>query len=220
MFLGSFLLLIYNEFPGRKLNMQFEVKEELYLDKCSVFSKRGMDQHFRIYKQYVSQCNGLDAELNAMRDTGHDGSNLYFDRRRRYLYELGSKNLYELYLEGFLGDYHHPPKELLTLIESSFSNFEAWKNDFIKCGLTRGNGWAIASLDPNSGQIFNLWLEAQFPGVIPGFPSLLVLNCQDNAYILDYGVDGLESYLSKALDHINFEVMQNRVESSSFSSPS
>lgn len=77
--------------------MTYTVREELKPHNLVGISQSQIDDHWGLYKGYVTQSNSLKAELAALRAEGKGSTALYADRRRRFGFEYCGMVLHEYY---------------------------------------------------------------------------------------------------------------------------
>ncbi len=191
----------------------YSVQEQLKPQNLVGISNEQIDDHWNLYKGYVAQVNTLNNELAQMRQTGRGSSVNYADRRRRYGFEYNGMVLHELYFANMKTAQEMPKKsDLLKEIEKQFGSFEAWKQDFINAGKTRGVGWGILVRDDTMGTLINLFVDDHQINQIAGFTPIIVLDVWEHAYMVDHKAGGRGEYITAFMNNINWPVAELRFD--------
>ena len=77
--------------------MTYTVREELKPSGLNGISDEQINDHWGLYKGYVTQSNALKADLEKTRKDGETASMAYADRRRRFGFEFCGMVLHEYY---------------------------------------------------------------------------------------------------------------------------
>lgn len=143
-------------FTNTAFAMEYPFREDLLAklraDEFDGISKGLLEQHYGLYKGYVTNLNACRKDMME-----HPTP----DRRRRYGFEYNGVVLHELYFENMLpkGSKDSMSPELLALIAKQFGSFDSWLADFKATGATRSIGWAILYFDPTTGLLNNHFIE-------------------------------------------------------------
>ena len=169
-----------------------------------------LTNHFTLYEGYVKNVNVL-SELLATKEVGTPE---YAELKRRFGWEWNGMRLHELYF-GNIAKGGSPLIHNESLFEGhlaeSFGSFEAWKKDFVGTGMMRGIGWVILSKDPESGRLFNVWINEHDGGHLAGVTPLLVMDVFEHAFMLDYGLKRAD-YIEAFFKAIDWEVVEGRLK--------
>jgi len=188
---------------------KYEVKQELKPSNLEGISNQQINDHWKLYEGYVKQVNMLNEELKNLKV----GSLLYADRRRRYGFEYNGMVLHEYYFGNLT-----PEKKqfsdcpLKKAIEQTWGSFDAWKEDFIAAGKTRGIGWAILYCDPVTKRLTNHFIASHEVGHIAGFKPILVMDVWEHAYMVDHNADGRGSYTEAFMKNVDWQVVSERFD--------
>ena len=174
------------------------------------FSATLLSNHFKLYQGYVANVNKLGDELKAMLAAGQEATPVFAELKRRMGWEFDGMRLHELYF-GNIGS----PAPLATntalhqtLVEQ-FGSIEAWKRDFVATGKMRGIGWVVLYKDPQSGKLFNMWINEHDTGHPAGCTPLLVMDVFEHAYMTDYQIDKA-GYIAAFMEAINWTAVAAR----------
>ncbi|MGC8763331.1 MAG: superoxide dismutase [Acidobacteriota bacterium] len=192
--------------------MAYEAKTHLKPSNLKGISQNQIDQHWKLYEGYVAQSNALKAELEQLRKEGKGGTSLYADRRRRFGFEYNGMVLHEYYFGNLKAGVAEPGADspLRKALEAQFGSFEAFKDDFLKCGATRGIGWAILYLDPATGWLTNHFIQLHEDGNVAGFVPILVMDVFEHAYMVDFTATGRPDYMKAYFENVDWSAAEKR----------
>jgi Fe-Mn family superoxide dismutase len=194
-------------------SLLYRVRSELRPQGLDGISDAQIEDHWNLYVGYVTQTNALNAELKSLRDQGNATSAAYADRRRRYGFEYNGMVLHELYFANMQAGHSQPTEgPLFDALVVAFGSFEAWRNDFIQAGKTRGIGWVILYLDPATGTLINTFVGDHEIGNIVGFMPILVMDVWEHAYMVDHRAGGRSNYIEAFMRNINWPLVMRRHE--------
>jgi Fe-Mn family superoxide dismutase len=192
--------------------MAYEVKAYLKPSGLKGITENQIAQHWKLYEGYVSNSNALKGELEALRTEGKTSTPIYADRRRRFGFEYNGMVLHEYYFGNLKAGVAEPKagSPLRKALEEQYGSFDAWKEDFIKCGASRSIGWAILYLDPAYGNLTNHFVQLHEEGNVAGFIPILVMDVWEHAYMVDYGTGGRPDYMKAFFENVNWEAAEKR----------
>ena len=190
---------------------KYEVQEHLKPNKLNGISDAQINDHWNLYKGYVTQVNKLNEELIELAKNNQVNSLTYADRRRRYGFEYNGMVLHEYYFGNLTSTiYDLPENSLKKAIINSWSSYESWLKDFINTGKTRSIGWAIMYADPRIGQLINVFIQEHEIGNIAGFVPILVMDVWEHAYMVDHKAGGRLDYIDAFIKNINWQECEKR----------
>lgn len=193
--------------------MAFEVKEHLKPQGLVGISADQIEQHWGLYKGYVVQTNALEAELDAMRKEGKEGSAAYTDRRRRYGFEYNGMILHEWYFGNLKSGGSSMGEALQTAICARWGTVDAWKADFANTGKSRSIGWAILYMDPETHSLSNHFIQLHEEGNPATFIPILVMDVWEHAYMVDFGAAGRAKYIEEFFKNVDLAKASDRFAS-------
>ncbi len=175
-------------------------------------SNEQINDHWNLYVGYVTNVNALKEELKTLRQDKTSNPLVIADRRRRYGFEFNGMVLHEYYFGNLKADSKPIEKEsqLYQALEKTWGSFDAWQQDFINTGKSRGIGWAILYMDPTTKELTNHFIMDHENGPIAGFAPLLVMDVWEHAYMVDHKASGRADYITAFTKNINWEIVQNR----------
>lgn len=195
--------------------LNYEVKNKYKPGPLNGLSEKMMDQHWMLYKGYVTNVNLLNKTIWDCLDSGDDlNEPRMAEVQRRLGFEYNGMVLHEYYFEALKKGASAPDSssDLYKKISNDFGGFERWKKQFIEIGKMRGIGWVITSLDSNSNRLINLWVSDHEIGHIAGFVPLIVMDVWEHAYVGDFGPnsDGRLKYIEAFFQNLNWDVILER----------
>jgi Fe-Mn family superoxide dismutase len=175
------------------------------------FSDKLLDMHFALYQGYVKNTNLLADQLAKMAAAGQADTSAFAELKRRFGWEWDGMRLHELYF-GNLGGKEPLKKDgkLIKKLTDSFGSYEAWEANFKAIGAIRGIGWVILYEDPQSGRLFNVWINEHDVGHLAGGFPLLVMDVFEHAYMPEYGLKRAD-YIQAFMKNVNWPVVEGRL---------
>jgi len=191
----------------------FEAKNYDHLLGTPGFSDKLLTNHFKLYQGYVTNTNTVSHKLKEMDTKASPPTPEYSELKRRFGWEFNGMRLHEYYFDNMTKETGKVPgAKFSEAVTQAFGSIDRWKDDFLSTGSLRGIGWVVLYKDPQSGRIFNTWVDEHALGHLAGCTPLLVLDVFEHAFITDYGLDR-KSYLNAFYSAINWETVSKRLVS-------
>ena len=192
--------------------MAYEAKDYSKLIGMEGFSETLLNNHFTLYKGYVTNTNKLMDTLAAMLKEGKVGTPEYAELKRRMGWEFNGMRLHEYYFDNLGGkkDLDKSGKLGKKLAED-FGSYEAWLQDFKGTGTMRGIGWTILYQDNLSGKLFDQWINEHDAGHPAGCIPILILDVFEHAFLTDYGLKRAD-YIEAFFKNINWGMAESRLK--------
>ena len=192
--------------------MAYEAKDYSKLLGMEGFSDTLLNNHFTLYKGYVTNTNKLMDTLAAMLKDGKTGTPEYAELKRRLGWEFNGMRLHEYYFENLGGKKAlDMAGKLSKKLTEDFGSYEAWLQDFKGTGAMRGIGWAILYQDNMSGKLINQWINEHDVGHPAGCVPILILDVFEHAYMVDYGLKRAD-YIEAFLKNVNWTAAESRLK--------
>jgi len=174
------------------------------------FSETLLRNHFTLYQGYVNNTNKVLETLEAMLREGKQAEYEAAELRRRLGWEWNGMRLHELYFENLGGD-GDPTKAptVMKAIEAQFGSFDACAKDFMATATMRGIGWVVVYQDIAHGLLINQWINEHDVGNLAGLNPILVLDCFEHAFMIDYGLKRAD-YIAAFMKNIKWEEVERR----------
>ncbi len=196
----------------------YKVREELKPKGLEGLSEKLIDEHWKLYKGYVTNTNLLNKLVWDVAESAKELNNAeHSEIQRRLGFEYNGMVLHEYYFGALQkGTSLASSSALKSKLDEDFGGFERWKKQFVEIGKFRGVGWVVLSYDPFSKKLNNFWITDHEVGNVAGFLPVLVMDVWEHAYVLDYGSSSAEgigrsAYLETYFKNIDWDVVSERM---------
>ncbi|MBI4269219.1 MAG: superoxide dismutase [Candidatus Rokubacteria bacterium] len=187
--------------------MTYLVQEQLKPHGLKGISGDQIEEHWGLYKGYVTNTNALLAELAQ----AGVGSRHWAELKRRAGFEWNGMVLHEYYFGGLASGMPMNRRSALgERLVQGWRSVDAWQEDFAKTGMIRGIGWVILYHDPLTDSLFNWWVSDHEVNHPAGLNPILVLDVFEHAYMVDHGTAGRSRYIDAFLENVNWGVVEQR----------
>jgi Fe-Mn family superoxide dismutase len=192
--------------------MAYEAKDYGNLIGLEGFSDTLLNNHFTLYKGYVTNTNKALDTMSALLKDGKGAAPEFAEMKRRFGWEFNGMRLHEYYFEN-LGARAalNMDGKLGKLIAANFGSYEAWLQDFKATATMRGIGWVVLYQDIVGGRLFNQWINEHDVGHPAGCQPVLILDVFEHAFLTDYGLKRAD-YIEAFLKNIDWAVAESRVK--------
>jgi Fe-Mn family superoxide dismutase len=194
-----------------EVNMAYEAKDFSSLLGMEGFSDTLLNNHFTLYKGYVTNTNKALELLDGMLKGDKMGYE-YGEVKRRLGWEFNGMRLHELYF-GNLGGEAAIDKggKLAKKLASDFGSYDAWEKDFKAVGGMRGIGWVALYQDTTNGKLINFWINEHDMGHPSGCAPILIMDVFEHAFMTDYGLKKAD-YIAAFFKNINWGAVEKRLK--------
>jgi Fe-Mn family superoxide dismutase len=176
------------------------------------FSDTLLKNHFTLYQGYVTNTNKVVDTLKQMLAEGKTAAPEYAELKRRLGWEFNGMRLHEYYFENLGGaGLMEKNGPLAKKLAADFGSYEAWEKDFKATAAMRGIGWVVLYQDPASGGLINFWINEHDVAHPAGGTPLLILDCFEHAYMVDYGLKRVD-YIEAFFKQINWAAVEGRLK--------
>jgi Fe-Mn family superoxide dismutase len=184
--------------------MPYEAKDYSKLLGTAGFSDQLLNNHFTLYKGYVTNTNTLTEKLAGLAKEAKNKTPEFAELKRRFGWEFNGMRLHEYYFGNMIkgGANQDAGARLMKKLIEDFGSYKDWEDDFKATGTMRGIGWVTLYYDMQGGRLFNTWIDEHAVGHLSGASPLLIMDVFEHAFITDYGLkraDYIESFF-KAID--------------------
>ena len=192
--------------------MAYEAKDYGKLIGLEGFSDTLLNNHFTLYKGYVTNTNKALDTMSAMLKDGKTATPEFAELKRRFGWEFNGMRLHEYYFENLGGKAAlNADGKLGKLIAANFGSYDTWLQDFKGTATMRGIGWVILYQDTVGGRLFNQWINEHDVGHPAGCQPILILDVFEHAFLTDYGLKRAD-YIEAFLKNINWAIAESRVK--------
>ena len=192
--------------------MAYEAKDYGKLLGMQGFSDTLLNNHFTLYKGYVTNTNKVIDTLAAMVKEDKTAAYEFAELKRRLGWEFNGMRLHEYYFENLGGNSAlDQGGKLGKLVTAGFGSYDAWLKDFKGVATMRGIGWAILYQDVTGGKLFNQWINEHDVGHPAGCQPLLILDVFEHAFMIDYGLKRAD-YIEAFFKNIDWKAVEARIK--------
>ena len=197
-----------------KLNEAYVSEPKKYELRTELLSSKGKAARQRDYEQYVNSLNKLSAQLDgADRDDANDKSS---DFRRLKIDEVHNMNaafLRALHFENISDLDSKITMDMLCFLrlERDFGSFDAWQKDFIACGMSSRDGYALTGYSLYLRRYINFVIDTEGLNVPIGVLPIIVLDVAEGSYYRDY-LDDRRSYILGMMKEFDWDHIEGRVK--------
>lgn len=192
--------------------MAYEAKDYGKLLGMQGFSDTLLNNHFTLYKGYVTNTNKVIDTLAAMVKDGKAAAYEFGELKRRLGWEFNGMRLHEYYFENLGGNgVLDQGGKLAKLMSDNFGSYDTWLQDFKGMATMRGIGWAVLYQDVIGGRLINQWINEHDVGHPAGCQPLLILDVFEHAFMIDYGLKRAD-YIEAFFKNIDWKVVEARVK--------
>ncbi len=164
--------------------------EKLFNTAKAGISRKTHEEHYELYKGYVTKVNEIRTKLTALTPADLGKANASFSDLRElkteYTFALGGVRNHELYFRHLGGTGGDPEGAVAAAIKASFGSVEAWKADF-KATALAARGWVWLALDREDGKLFNYIGDSQNTYPVWNAVPVLAIDMYEHAFYLDFG---------------------------------
>ena len=191
--------------------MAYEAKDFSKLIGMEGFSDTLLNNHFTLYKGYVTNTNKELEVLQNMLSEDKLGTE-FAEVKRRLGWEFNGMRLHELYF-GNLGGKSPIKKDgkLAKKMAEDFGSYEVWEKAFKAVGAMRGIGWAALYQDNTNGKLLNFWINEHDVGHPAGCTPILIMDVFEHAFMTDYGLKRAD-YITAFFKNIGWDVVEKRLK--------
>jgi len=191
--------------------MIYSTQNYKHLSKMEGLSDELINNHFTLYEGYVKNFNLLNDLILSLEKKGDFTSLAYAEMNRRFGWEFNGMRLHEYYFENLVrsGREHNHMSKLHKQLAKSFGSHGKWEKDFRAMCAMRGVGWVILYYDLSQKELFNVWVNEHDTGHLAGCVPIIVCDCFEHAYMLDYGTKRT-GYIDAFFKNLNWTKVEKR----------
>jgi Fe-Mn family superoxide dismutase len=182
------------------------------LDGYTGLNKDMLEEHYGLYKGYVTNINKITAQLEQMIKDGKADTPEASEIRRRFGFEMNGVRLHEYYFGGMKPGGSPEESAFKSAIAAVWGSVEVWQQDFVRTGMMRGIGWAVLYQDTSTGALQNFWIGDHENGHPAGFKPVLVMDVWEHAYVKQYGAAGRKTYIETFFKNIDWKTVAARLK--------
>jgi Fe-Mn family superoxide dismutase len=166
-----------------------------------------LEQHFGLYKGYVTKLNEIEEKLATADNTKPNYSyNEYSELKRREAVAFNGSFLHELYFENLGAD-----SDISAGLKAAFD--AAGGQDKViadlKATAMGGPGWAVLTRNRRDGKLHTYFIAEHHLGLPIEQDLLVVLDSWEHAFMVDYGT-ARAKYLEAFVENIKWSEVSKR----------
>ena len=171
------------------------------------FSDSQLDQHFTLYKGYVTKLNEIEEKLSTADNSKPNYSfNEYSELKRREAVAFNGSFLHELYFEN-LGADAEMSAGLQKALDAQGGKDKVLAD--LKAAALGGPGWAVLTRNRRDKKIHTYFFAEHHLGLPIEQDLLVVLDSWEHAFMVDYGI-ARAKYADVFLENIKWSEVSKR----------
>ncbi len=191
----------------------YNIKPKTFdLESIKGFSKKQLDEHYKLYAGYITKLNEIWNTPYIPSD--YTDSNATYSKMRSLklgeTYSLDGVKLHNLYFENMTGGSNVPYGPLFNAILNQFSTYDNFISYLTNVGLSM-RGWAVLTMDLLDNKLHIIGSDAHDTGAVWLSCPILIMDVYEHAYFMDFGTDR-KKYISTFIKNINWSVLNDRFE--------
>lgn len=198
---------------GENVNESYVTQAKKHDLRTELLSTKTKSEHQKLLEGYVKSLNDISIKLDAAdRDSASPNTSEFGSLKREETYNMNAAYLHALYFDN-ISDL----KSVITMdslafmrIERDFGDFDAWQKDFVACGLSARNGWAIMGYSLMLKRYTNIIVDLHSQNVPIGFIPCIVMDCWEHAYYRDYLTDR-KTYIYGMMKEFDWATIEERM---------
>lgn len=191
--------------------MTYQPKNFEHLLGTPGFSKKLLENHFKLYQGYVENTNKLLSLLKTQKLEGPR----FWELKRRFGWEFNGMRLHEYYFSNMVKKSNPLGKNspIYKKVSKDYGSYQTWEKEFFAMGAMRGIGWVVLTYDHFADRLCNIWINEHDVGFLAGTSPLLIMDVFEHAFMIDYGIKR-DGYIQAFFKAIHWTEVENRYEMS------
>ena len=184
---------------------KFDLKTESLSEKVKIARQKE-------FEGFVEALNEISAQLDtADRDAANDKKSKFRGLKVDEAHCMNAAFLRALHLENISDLRSEITMDMISFLrlERDFGGFDAWQRDFIACGMSSRDGYAITGYSTFLKRYMNIPIDTESLNVPIGFLPVISLDVAEGAYYRDYLSDR-KSYIVRMMKELNWETIEKR----------
>ena len=197
-----------------ELNEAFAAQPKTYNIVTDYLSQANIDNHKKLYVDYVKRFNETSAKLDATdKSSANSNHSEYRSLKLDETFNMNGAYLHELYFANIASQASTITMDSLSFmrLNRDFGSFDAWQKDFIACGKSSRCGWVITYLNMYTQTYMNCFIDLHSQNVPVGMYPVVVIDMWQHAYYKDYLKDS-KSYLTAMMKQLRWNVIEERFQ--------
>ncbi|WP_306591035.1 Fe-Mn family superoxide dismutase [Geothrix sp. 21YS21S-4] len=166
-----------------------------------------LEQHFTLYKGYITKLNEIEEKLGAIDNSKANYSfNEYSELKRREAVAFNGSFLHEFYFEN-LGADEDISAGLKVALDQAGGKDKVVAD--LKAAAMCGPGWAMLTRNRKDGKLHTYFFAEHHLGIPIEQDLLLILDSWEHAFMVDYGI-ARAKYLDAFAENIKWSEVSKR----------
>ncbi len=195
------------------------ILEESYVTQAKKFDLKteGLSEKVKAARQkeleeFVDALNEVSAQLDTVdREAANDKKSKFRGLKIDEVHCMNAAFLRGLHLENISDLRSEITMDTLSFLrlERDFGGFDAWQKDFIACGMSSRDGYAVTGYSVFLKRYMNMVIDTESLNVPVGFLPVISLDVAEGAYYRDYLSDR-KSYIVRMMRELDWETIEKR----------
>ena len=198
-----------------------EKLKEAYVTKAKKFklpteflSNKVKTARQKDFESYVDALNETSARLDtASREDANNHASEFRQLKVDEIYCLNASFLRAFHFENISDLQSELTMDSLSFmrLERDFGSFDDWQKDFIACGMSSRDGYAVTVYNVYLGRYMNIVIDGESENVPVGCLPVICVDVSEGAYFKDY-LDDRKTYLVAMMKELNWEKIEGRIK--------
>lgn len=201
---------------ANKLDEAYVAQSKTFDIKTEKLTQQTIEGHKKLYSGYVENFNHASAELDtANRSAAASQGSEYRSLKMRETYNLNAIYLHELYFAN-IGDQNstlYSDTLAYMRLDRDFGGVKNWQEDFIACGMSAREGWAVCCFNTFLKRYVNVIIDDHDRGIPLGCFPVIVVDMWAHSYYKDYTTDK-GKYLRQMMSELDWNIIEERFNKS------
>ena len=198
-----------------------EKLKEAYVTKAKKFklpteflSNKVKTARQKDFESYVDALNQTSARLDtASREDANNNASEFRQLKVDEIYCLNASFLRAFHFENISDLQSELTMDSLSFmrLERDFGSFDDWQKDFIACGMSSRDGYAVTVYNVYLGRYMNIVIDGESENVPVGCLPVICVDVSEGSYFKDY-LDDRKTYLVAMMKELNWEKIETRIK--------
>ena len=200
----------------KKLKEAYVTKAKKFKLPTDFLSDKVKTARQKDFESYVDALNETSARLDtASREDANNNASEFRQLKVDEIYCLNASFLRAFHFENISDLQSELSMDSLAFmrLERDFGSFDEWQKDFIACGLSSRDGYAVTAYNSYLGRYMNVVIDGESENVPVGCFPVICLDVSEGAYFKDY-LDDRKTYVVAMMKELNWEKIEERIKKS------
>ena len=198
----------------KKLKEAYVTKAKKFKLPTEFLSDKVKTARQKDFEAYVDALNETSARLDtASREDANNNASEFRQLKVDEIYCLNASFLRAFHFENISDLQSELSMDSLAFmrLERDFGSFDEWQKDFIACGLSSRDGYAVTAYNSYLGRYMNVVIDGESENVPVGCFPVVCLDVSEGAYFKDY-LDDRKTYVVAMMKELNWEKIEERIK--------